>query len=239
MHEISLQAVLIGIVTGFLPTIFWLYFWLKETAERKYPIMLVMLVFCIGGVGVFLAIPLQAALANIFPFKSIQYLLTLAFVEEVLKLFLVCITVPRVLNSRLATEPAVFLVSCALGFAALENTLFLLDPILHQNINVTLVTGNLRFLGSTVLHAVTAAFMGIGLGIAIDTSFFNKFFHLIVGLALATGLHGLFNYFIIKNNTEITLATLGVLWAVTLVVIIIFESLKLVRQESRRSALVQ
>lgn len=241
MAGFSLQSLFIGIVTGFVPTFFWLYFWLKETEEIRYPLTLVLLVFGLGGIGVFLAIPLQSALSTVFAYKSIGYLMTLACVEEIVKFLLVCIAVPRILTPRLATEPAVFLVSAALGFAAVENTLFLLNPVLHQNINLTLVTGNLRFLGSTVLHAICAAFIGIGLGLAATDRFFSKMLHLLTGLALAVALHGLFNYFIIRNDTKVTMTTLGVLWALTLVVIIIFESLKLVHHQSqlRRTALLQ
>ncbi len=237
MDNLSIQSLLIGVITGFVPTFFWLYFWLKETEEIHYPLPLVLMVFCLGGIGVFMAIPLQSALSSLFAYKSLSYLMTLACVEEVIKLLLVCIAVPRILAPKLATESAVFLVSCALGFAAVENTLFLLNPVLHQNINLTLVTGNLRFLGSTILHAITAGFVGIGLGLAYNESFFSKLLHMITGFALAVALHGLFNYFIIKNDTKVTLTTLGVLWAPTLVVIIIFESLKMVHHQFRRTAL--
>jgi len=67
-------------------------------------------------------------------------------------------------HSTYLDEPidyAIYLITGALGFAAVENILFLIEPALQQDISFIIETGTLRFLGATVLHSVLAAILGI------------------------------------------------------------------------------
>jgi len=60
----------------------------------------------------------------------------------------------------------IFLITVALGFAAFENVLFLIKPLSLDQATVGLMTGQLRFLGSTLLHTVSSGMIGIALGLS-------------------------------------------------------------------------
>jgi RsiW-degrading membrane proteinase PrsW (M82 family) len=118
-----------------------------------------------------------------------------------------------------------YFIAVALGFAALENILYLIHPIDVNGAVVGLLTGNLRFLGSTLLHAIASAMIGSALGLA----FFIKgarFMYLVSGLLCAIILHSIFNFFIMKEDGANFLSVFGFLWVVTIINILIFEKLR-------------
>jgi RsiW-degrading membrane proteinase PrsW (M82 family) len=175
--------------------------------------------------SLFIIMPMKLFVES-FPFHPTEALIIYVILEELIKFGLVAIiTFP----SRFLTDPidyTIYLVTGALGFSGLENTLYLLNPVIANNVGQTLVTGNLRFLGATVLHTVTAGILGIALGIAYYRGAFAKTFHLAFGLLFAIGLHSTFNYFILSETTRLTnLAILGI-WFVAIIVFIVFRRLK-------------
>src|SRR6185436_19260214 len=94
----------------------------------------------------------------------------------------------------------IYLITAALGFAALENALFLVKPLAMGQNTVGLLTGQLRFLGSTLLHTVSSGILGIGLAISFYMKGFRRIWHITLGLILAIALHSVFNFFIIRNS---------------------------------------
>jgi RsiW-degrading membrane proteinase PrsW (M82 family) len=120
----------------------------------------------------------------------------------------------------------IYLITAALGFAALENGLFLLRPLsLGQN-TVGLLTGELRFLGSTLLHTISSGTLGIALGISMHMQGFKRKLYVIFGLIVAITLHSVFNFFIIRNSGNDYLKVFGFLWVVTIIVMLLFEKIR-------------
>jgi len=149
----------------------------------------------------------------------------IAGLEEVAKFLIIAILV---FPTRFVDEPidyGVYLVTGALGFAALENMLFLLNPLQDGNIALTLAAGNLRFLGATVVHATTAAIVGISLGIVFYKSRIYKFFFGLVGILCAIALHALFNFFIMKDTDISIVSTISILWVIGIFVAFAFQKL--------------
>jgi len=113
-----------------------------------------------------------------------------------------------------------------LGFAALENTLFLIKPLLLDQAIVGLLTGQLRFLGSTLLHAVSSGIIGITLGLSFYMEWFKRKWYLLTGFILAIALHSAFNFFIMKNDGSDFLRVFAFLWVVTIIIMLLFEKLR-------------
>jgi RsiW-degrading membrane proteinase PrsW (M82 family) len=158
-------TMLLAIVGGLIPAFLWLRFWLKEDKERPEPAGLLSLTFIGGMLSVILVLPLQKIIAGM-PFDSNTLVWLWAGSEEILK-FLVVLVI--VFPSSYLDEPVdypIYFIVAGLGFAALENALFLVHPVGLQDTTVSLLTGNLRFLGSTLLHAIASGFIGLIMGLS-------------------------------------------------------------------------
>jgi RsiW-degrading membrane proteinase PrsW (M82 family) len=219
------KNIIIAILSGALPAILWLWFWLKqEDDEDPEPIGLIILTFFIGSILVFLAILMERYSLNLISDTNIQVILW-ATIEEILKLIGVMLII---WNSNIVDEPIdypMYFIACALGFAAFENVLYLIEPLKTSGTVVGMLTGNLRFLGSTLLHAISSAMIGSALGLSFYLQKYKKIY-LIVGLTFAIMLHSTFNFFIMKGSGENFLSVFGFLWVVAIINILIFEKLK-------------
>ncbi len=230
-YDVIASDVFWALVGGLLPALLWLWFWLKEDAHPE-PRRVLILTF-IGGmmmavVALFLEQFAHFAISS-FAFSpawaSIILLFIWAGIEESAKyaaarriaLRLPCFDEP--------VDALVYLITAALGFAALENILFLLKVFGAQGAIFGLITGNLRFLGATLLHVVTSATVGA----SIAFSFFHReklLRNVLGGLLLATVLHIAFNFFIIRSEGDNLFAIFVPLWLAVIVLIIIFEKIK-------------
>ncbi|MEK7614301.1 MAG: PrsW family glutamic-type intramembrane protease [Patescibacteria group bacterium] len=221
----TIFAALLG---GIIPAIFWLWFWQKEDSAKPEPRGMILFLFLAGMASVVLVIPMQKfAFANIT--DSTALLLSWAAIEELMKFFVFFLIAA---GSRFADEPvdyAIYMITVALGFAAFENTIFLIDPIANQGAVAALLTGNLRFIGASVLHTASSAFVGLFMGLAFFGGAFSKAMHLISGLLTAIALHALFNFFIISNGDKNIFVVFGFLWVAVIIVMLLFEKVKQLR----------
>lgn len=225
--DIEPRVLWIALITGIIPTLMWLFFWLREDRFNPEPPGLLILTFLAGAVSVFLILPL-AHVAEYFGIKDTQQLLFYAAAEETIKLLIVVIID---FSSTHLDEPidyAIYLITGALGFAMMENVLFLTRPELQDNISFIIETGTLRFLGASILHAVLAAILGIILGFVFYKRRITRIRFMLAGLMIVTILHTIFNYFIIKYVEINSLVTLGILWVVTIIIIALFERVRAV-----------
>lgn len=215
-----------AIVGGLIPAVAWLFFWInsEEKGDRE-PWALVLIVFIIGMLSVLIAVPLEHAIQ---PYIQNDRLLTIAWatIEEIVKLVIVILIIRK---NKYVNDPIdfpMYLIAGALGFAAFENILFLMNPDLVSNISARWLTGNLRFLGSTLLHAVTTGFIGIGIGLSYFQKWKNLFIYLLGGLIGAVTLHSIFNLFIMNASNQDFFRVFGLLWVVTIISILLFEKLR-------------
>ncbi len=221
----NIKTIVIALLGGLIPALLWLWFWLKEDKERPEPRGLIVTTFLIGMASVMLVLPLEE-MARQYISSGPVLTIVWAAIEEIIKLFVVFIIALRTAYVDEPVDFAIYLITGALGFAALENALFLMHPLQLNETTVSLLTGNLRFLGATLLHAVSSGFIGIFMGLAFFSGKTKKSLYLFIGLLTAVVLHSLFNFFIIGNNGENFFAVFGFLWVVSIISVLLFEKLR-------------
>ena len=122
------------------------------------------------------------------------------------------------------------LITAALGFAALENSLFLFQVVTDGAIDSTfLLTGHLRFLGANIVHVVASAVVGGVMGLAFCYRRWPRLGCLLLGLCTATLLHALFNLLIIISDGDQLFKILALLWLFAVLIILLFEKVKTIQ----------
>jgi RsiW-degrading membrane proteinase PrsW (M82 family) len=216
---------------GIIPALLWLWFWIKEEEKKPEPKKIITIVFIVGMIAVFFVLPIQKFIQGNIDSHEWQLILW-AISEEIIKYLAVLIILYRTNYINEAVDWPIFLITSALGFAAMENVLFLIKPLSLGENTVSLLTGELRFLGSTLLHAVSSGILGIALGISFYLKGFKRKWYLVVGFILAIALHSVFNFFIMKievsegNYFLEILKVFGFLWVVTIIVMLLFEKVR-------------
>lgn len=210
---------------GILPTFLWLRFWWRDDSEHNHGKGLLVLTFIAGMISVMIALPLEHLVAGQL-FDQLSLIISASAIEELLKFIIVALVAFSAFAIKGPTDYALYLITGALGFAALENTLFLIEPITHQNVTLSLLTGNLRFIGATVLHSIASASIGAFIGLAYYQGTLSRWFHGILGILTAIGLHSLFNFFIMKGTTQGIITILALVWVSAIMILVVFEKLK-------------
>lgn len=211
---------------GIIPSLLWLWFWLKEDEEHPEPKKLITIVFVVGMLAVMVVLPIQKFIKdNISPPNG--QLVLWASIEEIIKYLAVLLILYKTNNAEEPIDWPIYLVTAALGFAALENMLFLLKAFPASiGTTLSLSTSNLRFLGANLLHAISSAIIGISIGISFYMPNWKRKSFLFFGFLIAIALHSAFNFFIIRNDGNDFLKVLAFLWVVTIIVMLLFEKIR-------------
>lgn len=221
---ISSSALLFSLLGGILPAIIWLLFWIREDKKNPEPRGLLMLAFFGGMLTIPFVIPFQEwTLDESNMFRTFALWAT---IEELFKFGAAYLLVLRRKEDNEPIDPLIYMMTVALGFVAIENTLFILNPLLNGHVVDSVITGNIRFVGASLLHTISSAAIGIAMGLSFYKSRYAKQFYLILGMFIAIALHTAFNFFIIKEASSITLATLGFVWIAIVVLMLFFEKIK-------------
>lgn len=219
------------IVLGLIPSFSWLALYLKKDIHPE-PRYLVTQTFILG----MLSAPFVIVFQMLFPFifrigdpsffsNSPSFFIWAAFTEEFFKFLVVWIFI---IKNREFDEPIdamIYMVVAGLGFAAMENILFLFKAF-PDGIEATLSTWALRFVGATFLHALAAAITGYF--IAMAWFFYGHAYKLIaVGLALATLFHFTFNLFVLESsaNKSVLAYSFALLLILSFLVSVLFQKL--------------
>lgn len=219
-------SIFIALLSGILPAIFWLWFWLKEDRLHPEPRSLIILSFLAGMLATAVAYPVEQFIASNVHGNNTLLLLLWAVTEEVLKFLAIYIVALRTSYFDEPIDAIIYLVTIALGFAALENAMFLLNPIGDGDALATIILGNYRFIGATVLHVAANAIIGIALAFTFYERRLEREIGGIVGLAGAIGLHTLFNFSIIASEGKHLYSIFLVLWLFIIAVLFICERIK-------------
>jgi RsiW-degrading membrane proteinase PrsW (M82 family) len=218
-------AIFFALVGGILPALFWLWFWLKEDRAHPEPRSLIILSFLAGMAAVIAVIPAQK-LINDYVSNVFWIVLLFATVEELAKFFLAKISVLHRKDVDEPTDPLIYLITVALGFSALENALFLLSPILDGQVVSGIITGNLRFVGATLLHIASSATIGTAIAFGFYRNRLHKIFYLIFGVILSVALHTLFNLLIMEGDGKNIFLVFAGVWVMIILLILMFERVK-------------
>lgn len=232
------QTIIFALIGGILPAVIWLWFWLPDNDTHPEPGRLIFLTFVLGMVMVPITLIAQLFINEVFlknteiefllektPIFGICIVLIWASIEEVLK-FLAAYT--GGLRTRANKEPVdvlVYMITAALGFAALENAMFLFTPLLEGDTSTALITTNMRFIGATLVHVASSALIGVLMAFSYFFKKERKHHYVIVGVILAIALHTVFNLSIIKYQ-ESLFKIFFVVWIAILIIIMLFEKIK-------------
>ena len=228
-----MQVFSYAFLVGFVPALIWLGFWLLEDLRRPEPKSLLLRAFFAGMLAVLIVLPIQKAAVGWIPGASIAHaplplILIWAATEEITKLVVAWIFV---LRNRAVNEPIdlpVYLITVALGFSALENTLFLLTPLGDGHFITSFITGNLRFLGASLIHVLSSAVIASSLAFAYFGGWFQKFRYGVIGVILAVALHTIFNFSIINTRADSVLTIFAAVWVGIVFLLLMLERVKLI-----------
>jgi protease PrsW len=229
MHSMQFA---VAFLAGLIPALFWLWFWLREDKARPEPKALIATAFAAGMLVVALVLPLQQYAMERFVGDNLIFVWVI--IEEVLKYSAALIVV---LWNRAVDEPIdciVYMITIALGFSALENALFIYNPLVAGDYVTSVLTGNFRFLGATLLHVLASGTVGIAMALVYYKRSMVKILIATLGLFVAIVLHALFNFFIMDANGEAVLGVFMFVWMGIIVLFLIFEKVKLIEKTHRR-----
>jgi RsiW-degrading membrane proteinase PrsW (M82 family) len=225
------MTVIYALLAGILPALLWLWFWLREDNLHPEPRTLVAVTFLGGMIVVVVAIICERYVYDVVLDQNYRYI-AWAAIEEICKLLAVSVIA---LHSRQMDEPIdamIYCITIALGFAALENSLFILSPLDSGNIARGIITGNMRFIGATLVHTVCSAIIGFMIGVTFYKNLFIKTIAIIFGVILAIVLHAGFNLSIIDETVTNTLKVFSWVWIAVVILIILFEEIKGIRNKN-------
>ncbi len=193
---------------------------------------MIALAFLSGVVAVAIVIPLEKFVASFLVAQTLIFT-SWSAIEEVTKYLAARFTVLNRKEDDEPIDPVIYMITVALGFAAAENTLFLLSPLAGTTPLETLVTGNLRFVGATLLHVLSSAVIGVALGIAFYKPRRTKRLFVFCGVILAVLLHSLFNFLILNTPESDLLRTFGYVWVGLVALLAVLEYVKRIHPRTR------
>ncbi len=219
----------IAFLAGLIPALFWVWFWLREDSRKPEPYFLIAISFIAGMAVVPIALPLQKIALELY--SGANVMLVWVTVEELLKYAMALLLV---FWNREVDEPIdmiIYMIVLALGFAALENALFIFNPLVIGDYMNSAITGSFRFLGATLLHVLASGTVGVALALSFYRSRAFQVFAGTVGLFVAIVLHALFNFFIMDANGETILTVFLFVWMGIILLFLLFEKIKLLEQK--------
>jgi len=197
-------TIILYIFFGILPSLTWLFYYLSKDLHPE-PKRMILKIFLWGALITVPVFFTQIGLAyllgkiNLSPIATsiIYWFLVISFTEEIFKYLVVRL---KVISSPHLDEPLdimLYMVVAALGFAALENILYLFAPVgqmsFDQLMNRTLIIALVRFIGATFLHTLCSAVIGYSLAISFCEEN-KKYIIIAVGIITATLLHGVYDF---------------------------------------------
>ncbi len=216
-------AVLLGILPGFV----WLMFYLQED-EHPEPKRMIAKVFFAGVFMTVVIVILQFLFQElskwiIIPRQDFVSIAVFAGIEEVFK-FLAAYWVIR--RSKFFDEPVdamIYMIVAALGVATVENVLIAIN-IMQTGLNEVFNTITLRFLGATLLHALSSGTVGYAWAVGMMRKRVGLW--VLFGLINAIALHSVFNYFIMIFDRQILIYPTLFLIVAAFFIFYDFEKLK-------------
>ena len=171
------MAFILAVIAGFLPIFIWLWLFRQRRQTHPEPKKLVALAFLSGIAAVVCVIPFEEAVYHTIGSVAIV-IIGWAIIEEVAKYIAAELSVLRRADNDEPIDSMMYMIATALGFAALENVLFIVRPLLTGNIAEALATASVRFFGSSLIHVVSSSIVGYGLALSFGKSRVTKLFSL-------------------------------------------------------------
>jgi len=229
----NLDTIFYALVGGIAPAIIWLAFWLREDYKHPEPRGLILRTFLFGMSAVILVLPFQKVVDIFLPGMVLPAIILWVVLEEVFKLGAAYFGGLKSVEDNEPVDPIIYMITAALGFVALENALFIFGPLIGNDFTRSLVTGNLRFIGASLLHVISSSVIGVSLAFSFYKS---KKEHLILtslALIVAIALHTGFNLAIVRWNNSGAILAFGLVWVGVVLLLLAFEKAKTIAPRTR------
>lgn len=223
MADIISSNIFLALTGGILPALFWLWFWLREDRLHPEPKSLIIKAFMAGMLSVIPAFVFEHIFFAFIKENQPELIISWAFTEELFKYLLIYFAVMKNKDFDEPIDAIIYMITGALGFAAVENFLFVINS---ETIIITLVTTGMRFIGATLLHIVSSATIGATIAFSFYRKKIIKKEFAILGLVTATLLHSIFNLLIIKSTGAGLFITFSFVWLLIIFLLLIFEKIK-------------
>lgn len=228
----EIMPILAAIAGGIFPALAWLWFWSREDSHPE-PKRLIALAFIAGMLTVIIVIPMQKFVAGFLVTQTLLYT-AWSIIEEVMKYVAARLAVLWRHEDDEPIDPIIYMIAVALGFAALENTIFLMSPLSGSTPLETIMTGNLRFVGATLLHVVSSAAVGLALAFSFYKSHRVHGWYVLGGVILASALHSGFNFLILNSPETHLFRTFAYVWVGVIAVLAAVEYAKRIHPHFRK-----
>lgn len=179
------------LIFAVLPSLIWLWFFLIRDPNPE-PRSMIIKVFLLGALMVVPAAAIQYLFVLTWP-PLIIALIFASFVEEVAKYGAARWGAFRSPEFDEPVDAMIYMITAGLGFAALENLLYLISPEIDT---LPLLAGSslMRFLTATFLHALASGLWGYFIALQV---FYRKRGFAWLGLVVATAIHAVYNLAVI------------------------------------------
>ncbi len=226
------KIIFFALIGGLIPSLIWLWFWLHEDTKHKEPKHIIFITFLLGMLGAFVALFFQHIFHKYF--ISIYYvdinnykLINLIFViiEEFVKFVCAYVVFFR---TKLFNEPIdafIYLMTAAIGFASMENSLYLIQPLIDGQTLDLIINTNIRFIGANILHVASSGVLALFIGYSFFKKRTVRELYIWIGLITATILHWLFNIFLLTSTNSVVFVFLTT-WIVMIFIILSLEKIK-------------
>jgi protease PrsW len=232
------ETIFYAVTIGMIPAFIWLWFWLHEDSEHPEPRMMIAIAFVAGMIAAPLALLVQIALQQYLGDSSFlfmgtiinYYVIAWVVAEELLKF---AASYFALKNKRIFDEPVdamIYLITTALGFVAVENTLYALQTITNTGIIDGFINGISRFLGPSLLHIVTSGMLGLSISLSFYLHGRAKRLYIYAGLFTAILLHAFYNFFIIVDTPQLTTIAFTLVWVLAVALVALFEIVKKIKK---------
>lgn len=219
-------TIFLSLLGGVMPALLWLWFWTREDKLHPEPRGRLALAFFGGAAAVLLVLPVEKFIFGIqggnITTLTIFYW---SVAEELFKFIVAYLLTLRMRENDEPIDAVIYMITVALGFSALENSLFLSNLINDGHFAQSVITGNMRFLGATLLHTASSATIGIMYGLSFYLRKSIKNIFIFIGISTSIVLHTIFNLLIIKSGDKIFFVFSGV-WIIVTLIIVAIEKVK-------------
>ncbi|MBI2065693.1 MAG: PrsW family intramembrane metalloprotease [Candidatus Zambryskibacteria bacterium] len=223
---INTETIVYALLGGILPALVWLVFWLREDYKHPEPRGLILKTFLFGMLAVILVLPFQTAVDTFLPGMTAMAFLLWVILEEVFKFGAAYIGGLKSAEDNEPIDPIIYMITAALGFVALENALFLYEPLIVKDAAMSIITGNLRFVGASLLHVVSSGIIGASLAFSFYKPAGQRIFYAILALIAAIVFHTGFNLAIVNWGNSGTLFAFTLVWITAVLLLLAFEKAK-------------
>lgn len=239
-------------LAGIAPCVLWLFFYLKRDRHPE-PKKEIVAVFALGALMTAPAVGIEIMLINFiaglglpaYVSVILSNVIAIAFVEEFAKYAAVWLKEQAINQNHYLDEPVdfvIYMVVSALGFAAVENFLFLLPTVSEQlagSATLLEVDGAaylmslslFRSMSAILLHTLCSGIVGYYMALAFCHRE-RKLGLLATAFFTVSCLHGLYNFSIMESAANLPLLAIPLLILLVLAIVLYIQFQKLLEMKS-------